>query len=93
MEIAAKMFVSYHTVHTHAKNIRKKTGAKSIADITRMYILSLPEAVDVMPKFKRFAITAVCLVIHLFTVFAVNDVEMRKPTRLRIGRTVTNLKR
>ena len=40
-EIADDLHVSAHTIHTHLKNIRLKTGAKNIADVTRMYILSL----------------------------------------------------
>ena len=88
MEIADKMFVSHHTVHTHTKNIRKKTGAQSKVDIARMYILGLPEAVDVMRGFKRFTITMVCLAIHFFTIFYDADSEMRKPRNgKRISRT------
>lgn len=40
-EIADKLCVSIHTVHAHAKNIRKKLNARNIADVTRIYILSL----------------------------------------------------
>tara|TARA_R110002167_G_scaffold190638_1_gene392926 strand:+ start:6903 stop:7232 length:330 start_codon:yes stop_codon:yes gene_type:complete len=40
-EIATNLFVSYNTVHTHTRNIRRKTGARNIADITRNYILTL----------------------------------------------------
>lgn len=39
-EIADKMCLSIHTVDTHFKNVKAKTGAKNIADLVRMYILS-----------------------------------------------------
>ena len=32
-EIADKLCNSVHTIHTHLRNIRKKLGAKNIADI------------------------------------------------------------
>lgn len=51
-EIASKLFRSVHTVHTHYKNIRKKLGARNIADITRIYMLHiLPSANDVLKAF------------------------------------------
>ena len=40
-EIAAALFISVHTVHTHTKNIRKKLNVKNIAGITRVYMLCL----------------------------------------------------
>lgn len=39
-EIADKMCLSVHTIDTHFKNVKSKTGAKNIADLVRMYILS-----------------------------------------------------
>ena len=40
-EIAEKLFLSPYTVDTHIKNIKKKTGGRNIADLTRNFILSL----------------------------------------------------
>ena len=39
-EIASELFISVNTVSTHTRSIRKKLGAKNIADITRKYILN-----------------------------------------------------
>ncbi|MFD1292670.1 helix-turn-helix transcriptional regulator [Lutibacter holmesii] len=44
-EIADKMCVSVNTVRTHTRSIRRKWAAKNIADITRIFILSLPNIV------------------------------------------------
>lgn len=46
-EIADQLCISTHTAATHLRNIRQKTGAKNIADITRKYILSLAKPTDV----------------------------------------------
>ena len=40
-EIGDQMCISPHTVHAHTRNIRNKWNARNIADITRIYILSL----------------------------------------------------
>ena len=40
-EIAGKLFIETSTVHTHARNIRRKMGARNAVDIARNYILSL----------------------------------------------------
>ncbi len=40
-EIAAELFISEGTAHTHYNRIRKKLNARNIADITREYILDL----------------------------------------------------
>ena len=47
-EIADKLYISPKTVHTHLRNIRSRIGARNMADLTRMYILSLPKASDVL---------------------------------------------
>ncbi|WP_286019087.1 helix-turn-helix transcriptional regulator [Candidatus Venteria ishoeyi] len=47
-EIAATLFISVHTVHTHTKNIRKKLNVKNIAGITREYMLRLTNCADVL---------------------------------------------
>lgn len=35
-EIAAELFISLNTVHTHRRNILKKTGARSIIDLIKL---------------------------------------------------------
>ena len=45
-EIADKLFISHHTVHTHTRTIRRKLAARNIADITRIFIMSLPKVTD-----------------------------------------------
>jgi DNA-binding CsgD family transcriptional regulator len=35
-EIAESLFISVNTVHTHRRNILKKTGAGSIVDLLRI---------------------------------------------------------
>lgn len=39
-EIANKLFISYHTVHTHRKNIMKKLNAKSSNELT-LYAINI----------------------------------------------------
>lgn len=78
-EIADGLCISYHTVHTHLKNIRSKTGAKNIADITRNYILSLenPKAV-----FKALLF----LVIQLSVIYGNPDIDLRRGQRNRVAK-------
>lgn len=47
-ELADKFCVSVHTIHAHTRNIRKKLNVRNIADITRVYILSLERPKDVL---------------------------------------------
>ncbi len=37
-EVAGELFLSVDTVHTHKKNIFKKTGARSVVDVARVLI-------------------------------------------------------
>lgn len=78
-EIADSMCISVHTVHTHLKNIRTKTGAKNIADVTRNYILSLdnPKAV-----FKALLF----LIIQLSVIYGQPDIDLRRGQRNRIAK-------
>lgn len=82
-EIAAKLFISVHTVHTHTKRIRKKLHARNTADITRSYILSLPNPMDIL-KAMLF------LVIQLHVIIGNVDIDLRrtKPTRISQNRIV-----
>ena len=80
-EIADKLCVSTHTIHTHTKNIRKKLNARNIADITRIYILSLDN-----PKQVLYAL--VFAVMQITMVLSSTDFEARKPTNRIVNRTV-----
>lgn len=74
-EIASKLFRSTHTIHTHYKNIRKKLGARNIADITRIYMLHiLPSANDVLKVFS----VAFLLGLQTHIIFYEKNVDMRK---------------
>lgn len=76
-EIASKMYVSEHTVHAHLRNIRKKLNAGNIADITRMYILSLDN--------PRQVLRAVFfLVIQLGIIASDVHIELRRPINARV---------
>ena len=80
-EIADMLCVSTHTIHTHTKNIRKKLEAKNIADITRIYILSLDNPRQVLYAF-------VFAVMQISMVLTSTDFEARKPTNRIVNRTV-----
>lgn len=75
-EIAGKLFISPHTVHAHTRNIRKKLEARNIADITRIFIMSLPKVSDL---FK----VVLFVVIQFHMVFSVTDFEARRVSRVR----------
>jgi len=49
-EIASMLFLSPYTVDTHIKNIKKKTGGKNLADLTRQFILSLDNPKEYFKK-------------------------------------------
>ena len=86
-EIADKMFVSEHTIHAHLRNIRQKWNAGNIADITRMYILSLDN-----PKLVLRAVFF--LVIQLGIITADVHIDLRKPitSRMKVGGKVAGKK-
>jgi len=75
-EIACKLFISHHTVHTHYKTIRQKLSAKNIADITRVYMLSLPNITDVLK-----AVLFLTIQFHLI----INDtnIDLRRPGKTK----------
>lgn len=81
-EIAGKLYISVLTVRTHLQNIRRKIGAKNIADITRMYILSLPKASDVLK-------TVLFLVIQINIMANCPDMDLRRPTRSQVRTSKT----
>lgn len=71
-EIADQLCISSHTVHTHARSIRKKLKANNIADITRLYILSLDNPKLILKAFM-FG------VIQIGMILTATDVNVRKP--------------
>jgi len=83
-EIAVKLFIAESTVHTHAKNIRKKINARSAVDVARFYILQNP---------KQFFITTLLVVVQMFSVFIVQDDQVRRfARRYNVSRTQISLK-
>lgn len=84
-EIADKKYVSEHTVHAHLRNIRKKLGARNIADITREYILSLEH-----PKLLFRAM--LFLTLQLGIILGADDIDLRKPSQRTARVRTTRLK-
>ena len=83
-EIAVKLFIAESTVHTHAKNIRKKINARSAVDVARFYILQNP---------KQFFITTLLVVVQMFSVFIVQDDQVRRfARRSNVSRKQISLK-
>ena len=83
-EIAVKLFIAESTVHTHAKNIRKKINARSAVDVARFYILQNP---------KQFFITTLLVVVQMFSVFIVQDDQVRRfARRSNVSRNQISLK-
>ena len=87
-EIADKLFISHHTVHTHTRTIRRKLEARNIADITRIFILSLPKITDL---FKIVLFVG----IQLNLIFNVTDFNMMRARRsgrktVRVERVLKN---
>jgi len=73
-EIANRLFISTHTVETHVKNIKKKTGARSNVDIARIFILSLDE-----PKqFFRTIAATFFLGLQIFICTDNYNIDMRR---------------
>ena len=84
-EIASELFVSVHTIHTHLKNIRFKTGARNIADVTRIYLLSLDD--------PKLVFKALMFLMFQFGVMVTNpSAEFRKPLQ-KISRVSRRVKR
>jgi DNA-binding CsgD family transcriptional regulator len=78
-EIANKLFISYDTVHTHTRNIRKKLGAKNNVGIATRWLLSLDNP-------KAFFPAVLFLMLHLQIIFYNQGQELRKPNASRIVR-------
>tara|TARA_B110000046_G_scaffold168264_1_gene186547 strand:+ start:2928 stop:3260 length:333 start_codon:yes stop_codon:yes gene_type:complete len=84
-EIAKKLFISYDTVHTHTRNIRKKLGAKNNVGIAVRWLLSLDNP-------KAFFPAALFLSLHLGTIFYTASEDFRRPNARRIARVGFKLK-
>lgn len=84
-QIAFKLFVSFHTAHTHCKNIHKKLNANNVADVTRIYMLQvLPKATDVLKALT--VVFFVSLQVHI--IFYQNSMDLRRSKTNRISRIV-----
>jgi len=77
-EISSKLFIAESTVHTHARNIRRKIDARSAVDVARFYILENP---------KKFFVAVFFLLLQSFMMFHGQHYEMRKPLTARTVRT------
>lgn len=78
-EIAAKIFVTVDTVHTHTRNMRKKIGARCAVDIVRKFILSLEDP-------KRYFAALGFLVIHIILITTGLVIDARAIKTPRISR-------
>lgn len=76
-EIADRLCVSVDTVHSHARRIRKAINGRSIADVTREFVLSLDNA-------RAYFSSVVCLLTLLFGLAFNTARDIRKPIRTRI---------
>lgn len=85
-QIASGLFIAESTVHTHAKNIRKKLGAKNIAGITQKYLLSLDNP-------KAFIPGIFFLMLQFFMVFSLEDFDVRKVKRGRKAHRTAKVRR
>jgi len=84
-EIAQRMFLSPYTVDTHIKNSKKKTGARSLAGLTREFILSLDN-----PKTYFRNALAILLASSQITIASFSaDIKMRRPRRLKSKHHIT----
>lgn len=81
-EIADKLCVSEHTIHAHLRNIRVKWNAGNIADITRMYILSLDN-----PKLVLRAVFF--LAIQMGIIYSNCSHDLRRAPKVRMGKVRT----
>ena len=67
-QIADKLYIEQTTVEWHLKIIKKKTQAKNIADLTRIYIVTNP---------KKFLIAILFLMVQTIAVIGSQDSQER----------------
>lgn len=79
-EIGVKLFIAESTVHTHARNIRRKIFGKSAVDVARYFILN---------NLQKFVAT--CIFILMQTTMVFSSAEVIR-TNLRPARTVRTFK-
>jgi DNA-binding CsgD family transcriptional regulator len=84
-EIANKLFISYDTVHTHTRNIRKKLGAKNNVGIAIKWLLSLDNP-------KAFFPAVFFLMLHTGFIFYTESEDFRRPNQRKISRVNFKLK-
>lgn len=72
-EIAERNFISPYTVDTHIKKSKRKTGARTLAHLSAIWVKS--------------TIAVFFIAVQFFIAAIENDVEMRKPSRARYKTT------
>ncbi|WP_142783396.1 response regulator transcription factor [Changchengzhania lutea] len=86
-EAATRLFISPSTVDTHIKKSKKKSGARTLAHLSAMFVLSLEN-----PKgFYKIMIVilfvfAQCLILMPRKI----NVEQRQRKTVRVSRSMTN---
>lgn len=81
IEISTKLFIAESTVHTHAKNIRKKIKARSAVDVTRFFILS---------NLQKFIVAIVFLMLQSYMIISADMYDYR---RVKTGKKITKTRR
>lgn len=85
-EIAAKNFISIHTVNTHFKTVKRKLNARNNVEVAIKYLKALEDPAKYL---KELTLVFMFLVLQGFTMVAKPDMQMRRPpARARITRTV-----
>lgn len=78
-EIANMLCVSYDTIHTHTKNIRRKLGVKNNVGIAIRYVLALENP-------KLFLTSMMFLLIQSVAIVQNDEIQFRR--FLRMSKTV-----
>lgn len=76
-EIAARLFLSPHTVDTHIKNSKRKSGERSLSGLTRLFVMSLENPTKFFKNSLAVILALVQLTISMYSV----DIKLRRPRR------------
>lgn len=74
-EIASNLFLSPHTIDTHIKKAKRKTGARTLAGLTRIFILSL----DDPKQYFRTLVAIMFIGVQSIFIFSMSTESMRSP--------------